>query len=352
MYRRFRLEYLENASVTCLVLPEEGCLVVEDQIVPIPNPRLFIDLAYNHILLAVIARVRSHFLAHASVVSWKGHGLVFPAHSAHGKTTLTLELVRRGFLFLSDEIAAFDRQHRLLSPFPRNLWVRPGTLALCGLTFPDQDAPTWSIRHILDIESIKPSSLGEPCSADYLVVLTNPAMGGNELKNPERILHILVARTTPELVRALSDIPGVREVSPVPEARASVLRLSVAREIPVIAQVKGVCLAQGIALLDVSKGGEYLPDFRASPRLVPISNAEGTMELIRAYLGGADSALLGQEHGGHATRLFLEVADLLRETRCYRLYVGNLQKMADLVCDLADVSEVPLPGPGHDMAPR
>ena len=52
-----------------------------------------------------MTRVRSHLLIHAGVVSRDGQGIILVADARHGKTTLVLELVRRGFQFLSDEMA-------------------------------------------------------------------------------------------------------------------------------------------------------------------------------------------------------------------------------------------------------
>ena len=55
---------------------------------------------------------------YAGVVSYQGKGLLLVADAEHGKTTLTLELVKRGFAFLSDEVAALGRIDHRVHPFP------------------------------------------------------------------------------------------------------------------------------------------------------------------------------------------------------------------------------------------
>jgi hypothetical protein len=134
MYQRFRVDGCHEVQATYSVMAEDSVLAVDGKILTLDDPESLAERAYERILDSIVARIRSHILVHAGVVSWNGHGIIFPAYVGHGKTTLILELVRRGFKFLSDEIVAFDRRNHCVAPFPRSLRVRPGTLALCGFT--------------------------------------------------------------------------------------------------------------------------------------------------------------------------------------------------------------------------
>ncbi len=278
LYRRFLLSEEVDTQARYLLLPDEGRLVVDGEVLTLDDPDALLDRAYERILDSIVARVRSHILIHAGVVSRDGQGLVFPAYSGHGKTTLILELVRRGLRFLSDEIAAFDRSQGVLVPFPRSLRVRPGTLALCGYSSLATPMVTWRGKLVVDVESLQPNSLGQPCPGTYLIILANPVGGQKALGSSER-----------ELATAVSELP-------------------------------------------------FVPDFQSVPKLVPISGTEATMELIRGFRGGPRSALLQEDYGGRATRLFVELAEIVRTMRCYRLYVGRLSEMADLVCSLVENS--------------
>jgi hypothetical protein len=60
---------------------------------------------------------------HAGVVGWKGRGIVLPANSYGGKTTLVTELVRHGAEYYSDDYAVFD-EGGLVHSFPRDLAIR------------------------------------------------------------------------------------------------------------------------------------------------------------------------------------------------------------------------------------
>ena len=60
---------------------------------------------------------------HAGAVGWKGKGIIFPAQSYQGKSTIVTELIRRGADYYSDDFAIFDKDG-LLHPFPRIITMR------------------------------------------------------------------------------------------------------------------------------------------------------------------------------------------------------------------------------------
>ena len=138
---------------------------------------------YESILNTIISRVRSHFLIHAGVVSWNDQGVILVADSAHGKTTLVLELIRRGFKFLSDEMAALGRKDHMVHPFPRSLRIRPGSLELTGFQRAAIDAPVWLDKLLLDIENIKENCVGSAVPIRHIVILQDPALEESSKKH-------------------------------------------------------------------------------------------------------------------------------------------------------------------------
>jgi len=75
----------------------------------LPRPEMAGSHFTGHIFHEIQQRVTSHILIHAGVVSRDGQGIVLAADSGHGKTTFVIEMVRRGYAFLSDEMAAIHR---------------------------------------------------------------------------------------------------------------------------------------------------------------------------------------------------------------------------------------------------
>ncbi len=126
------------------------------------------------ILRTVILLIKNYHLFHAGAVSWHNKGIIFPANSDMGKTTLVLKLVLNGCKFLSDEIACLNPELNLLEPFPRTLNIRDNSHKLLGL-------PPWSdiinapktdeLGYMLDIEDIAPDSLSKSCTPHYIIFL-------------------------------------------------------------------------------------------------------------------------------------------------------------------------------------
>ena len=85
------------------------------------------DIVQNRLLSSTM----SHFLFHGACWNIGGSGLVILAESGTGKSTLSLFHKRHGGDVLSDEIAAWDPQAKMLRPFPRSLAVRPHSLEVC-----------------------------------------------------------------------------------------------------------------------------------------------------------------------------------------------------------------------------
>jgi hypothetical protein len=111
-------------------------------------------------------------MAHAGGVERNGVGVVLPADPESGKTTLTAGLVRAGFAYLSDEAVTFDADTRMIEPFPKPLSIDPGSQHLFPELEPvpapgDERAPSdqWQVPP----EAIRPGSVGESCTARFIV---------------------------------------------------------------------------------------------------------------------------------------------------------------------------------------
>jgi hypothetical protein len=293
---------------------------------------------YDGVLNAIVAAVRSHFLIHAGAVSRDGQGIVISADAGHGKTTLVLELVRRGFRFLSDEIAALGRADAQVHPFPRSLRLRRDTLALTGFPQATEGTPEWLGKLLLDIEDLQPGSLGQAVPIRHIIILKDPAALHHHPvdQSADQDLGILVDRTDDALLAAVRQIEGVAEAHPTVERGYPTIRLRAARRMPALAQVEAICQEQQILVLDINKRAETRPSFHQPARLEPIANSQAVMELLRRFQGGHKSALLQEEFDGSSAQLFFELAALVSQARCHQLFVGHLTEIADLVCGLVE----------------
>jgi len=184
MYRRFAVETLPPAqhpplAVSVLTRPQnqwgQPVLVIDGEAWPLTDARALEGYVYEMILQTLITRVRSHFLIHAGVVSKNGQGIILAADSFHGKTTLVLELLRRGVSFLSDEMAAISRADSRVHPFPRSLRARPGSLEMAGMGHAVSGGTVWFDKLLLDAETLRPNCIGPAVPICHIITLKNPA---------------------------------------------------------------------------------------------------------------------------------------------------------------------------------
>jgi hypothetical protein len=347
MYRRFRAPASRppgqrQIEFTVLTGPDNRwghpMMILDGEPWPIRDTAILEGYTYDVVLNAILASVRSHFLIHAGVVARDDRGIVLAADSAHGKTTLVLELVRRGWKFLSDEMAALGRADGRVHPFPRSLRIRPGTLELAGFAGAADGAPQWLDKLLLDIEEIQPGSMGRTAAISHVVVLHDPAeTQGVNTDSPERELTVCVDRLDDGLLMAVRRIEGVAEVLPGVDRGYPAIRLRTAGQsrMPILSQIEALCQARRTLVLDVVKRTESCPTFATHARLQPIARSKAVLELLRRFQGGHKSTLLQEEFDGSSTRMFMELAGILDQANCYQLFVGPLGEMADLICDLA-----------------
>lgn len=76
-----------------------------------------------HLHVASVAQTR--IFIHAGVVAWNGKAILVPGRSQSGKSTLTLEFIKAGATFYSDEYAVLDSRG-WVHPFPRPMQFRDG----------------------------------------------------------------------------------------------------------------------------------------------------------------------------------------------------------------------------------
>ncbi len=262
--------------------------------------------AYNAILNAALARVRSHWLFHgAALASPEGRGVILAGAAGLGKTTLTLALLDRGFGFLSDDVAAVGRSDGRLYPFPRVVGRR-----VAGAPLGEKELQ-------------EPQKIASSCALTHLFVLADNAAGA------QPAWYAILDRIDEPLLADLRAIEGIRAVERVRAEPYPALRLDAMPGALPAAEpaVEAACRSHGILLFELAQGREAAPSFDGEPCLEPLAATEAAHQLLRHLKGGPRSALVRDEFGGSASRLFLAVTSLAGSLMCYRLAVGRLGVM-------------------------
>lgn len=304
----------------------------------------------SRLLRTYVTQVRTHLLIHAGVLSYGGQGILLVAPSMYGKTTLTLKLLRDGFNFLSDDIAALGLRDHLVHPFPRAFVIRPGSLDLAGFSSLPPETPTWRGKQIVDAETLCPNCMGKPVPIRHIFFLHNEIEEDIERQhNAKRqndvtandvtandataaeSFELLLTSLPSDLEHALPTITGIQQIAIGMAAEQVRLEVRAKNRLMAMREIDSLCQAHNVELIYLDERSFYRPTFNSPAKLTKISHSRATINLLEQFLGGYHSELFRQEMSNSPIRLSMTIARIIQNANCYQLRVGPLQEMADLV---------------------
>lgn len=345
MYQRFLLKSLDVAHPSIqLSLPQVG-----PENVDIVDGYGGSPFDLTRLVVSYTSTVRSHLLLHAGVLAQNGQGILIVAPSMHGKTTLTLELLRRGFGFLSDEIAALSLADEQIHPFPRSLVIRSGSLEMAGFgqlpTNLAASKPTWLGKQIIDAETLRPGSLHSTVPIRHIFFLHDDQPYESQskrmqcevaLRSEKPSCGLLLSSLSPALLRTIEDVDGLDSLT-VGELDNQPYLTIYAQDRPTVLQrIEVLCHKYQTDLMHLGYRPLHCPTFDGPVTLSCLSQGDAILLLLQQFLGGYHSALLQNEFGNSPVRLSMMLARIIRHANCYRLRVGPLQEMADTIGEVVD----------------
>jgi hypothetical protein len=296
------------------------------------HPDIDLDMiAPDLILNTIFKQVRHYLIIHSSVIALNGKGVLIAADSGGGKTTLALELVKRGFNFLSDEIAPIGRIDGLVHPFPRTLNLRPGTLSLLELGPRTTHQPPSQSLFTCDIEKLLPGSLGKASQIDTIIILKPGDYPSKENGAQYPEFGLLLDRADESIFSYATSLEGVQSVAWGEAVGCPLLKVRAQHRMRVLSSLETICRERGLLIIDVYKRQLARPSFEGPTHLQAISKTQTVIDLLRQFQAGHESVLLREEFGGSPRRLFLELVNLIENASCFCLTPGSLAQMADLV---------------------
>jgi hypothetical protein len=164
----------------------------------ISNPARLLEMFLWHVNQSVLRASRKRLLIHASVASWNGTALLFPAQMESGKSTLVAGLVERGFDYLTDEAAAIEPDTLRVVPFPRAISLDRGSWGVLSHLRPNLGAaiePYGREQWQIPPSAIRPNSVAAPCRPGFVIAPRYIAGASSALEPMRRV----------EAARALGD---------------------------------------------------------------------------------------------------------------------------------------------------
>lgn len=348
MYGHFQVDELTEADLHFQILTgsnnEYGqpVLVLDTAVWPLNLSALVRDgVVFEMVLATIMRHIQSHLLIHAGVVARNGEALLFSADSFHGKTTLVLKLLQFGFSFLSDDIAPLHRQDRRVYPFPRSLRIRPGTLALAGYSATvGAQGTMWRSKLLLDVKQLRPDCIGEPAPVGHIILLQDTDSIGSSAQGlaentSGHALTIVIDRADPQFMTAMQAMPGLVTLTVSEREGHPCLEMRVSGKADAVAYLHHWSETCRVFIIELATELPEPPDFGRKPRLQPISKSDTITHLLQQFKGSHQSKLFSDAYGGSSTRLYLDLAGVVKNARCHRLTVGRLDEMVALIDDIA-----------------
>ena len=289
----------------------------------LPNEERLLGYVYARILDRVARHDPRLLCVHAAALARDGRAIAIVAPSHHGKSTLTLSLVARGYRFLSDELAPIERATLRVLPFPIAVGCRAGTARLLSGT-------PFAAHGFAECATAGKTFLCPPGGVESRAV----PLDATFFLEPEpldvgraRLYRMVVEPGERGVAERLAAIDGIREVRV--EAGGREIALEVASGAWVAPEVERLLASAGVVVASVEQLGTPRPDFAAEPRLARLGTAAGVLGLLRHLRGfGALEELIA---AGGFGGLVAALAGTMRGVRFHRLTPGRLPRLVEAI---------------------
>ena len=329
---------------------EAPLLRCDGESIRLARPPWLLGHAFSVAMGRIFDQVPSHFVLHGGAVTSGDRGIILSGPSSAGKTTLVLELVRRGFGYLSDDVAAVCRDSKRLEPFPKRAAVRKRTLTLLGLdSAPTAPSPTgrgFGAKRYLDMADLPGGTIGSAAPVRLVLFLDARAVrevcpsrdrAGTE---EDHFIDIglfhgedPVLRESPVLIEMRS-LDGADLVSSRRDEGIEVVRFRLRTAARLTKEVLGICRRHRDVILYTERSKAEKSVFPREPEIRTLSPSEGVVELLRDMKNRSEGGRLLARLGGSIPRLYFELADALDGAVFYRLTPGEPGRTAELVDEL------------------
>jgi hypothetical protein len=338
-YALFLSPPADKTHCSLLLLRNKGkdpMIIVNDEITCVPNVSLLAGYAQMFFVNTWIAKLKGYFLIHAGVLAREEEGIIIMGPSSLGKTTLVLNLVRRGFTFLSDEFAPINRQTKLVEPFPLKIGLRRESAEL----FPEIDlSKLYSLKNLISrpkwlydaaLLNDKPP---RACTVKALIILKP---GFRSVSNQQHIIDMALKKADCQVISKLAASRGIHPVFVQNRVEPFIYRFSLKKKRSTIEHFSRICQKYKADILFYEHVRTDIPYFDATPKLKATPKSGALVEICKNLMNFTRDSLLYQEFSANLPGIMVELGKILQDTCCYTLSIGRLGQMTGLLEEMSN----------------
>lgn len=335
VYERFAIDRLPEGAAVChvrgSVASDDLCLQVADRHYPLRGPNGFdwLEMVLFH---EIMKRLDSHVLLHAGVVSREGRATIIYAPSGFGKTTLTLELVSRGYSFLSDEFCPIAVEGHTIAPFPRRVGLTPESPFFVRVP----DGRGFYLHHegkcFVDCDDLYPGTVTRhAATVSRLIVLTDDFLSDTPSVPSGNCYEVLLYEDSTAVRSDIENIPGARIEDTRVRDGYVVWRVRLPQDSAGVADFQVLWQRHEREIFCVGRKTGGRPDFTTPPAARPMAASEAARELLVQLLNRSHECRVMKRFQGRTLPLLMFLSGVLSRAKCYRVKPGGVGDTADLI---------------------
>jgi hypothetical protein len=275
--------------------------------------------------------IDDYLLIHAAVVSKEGDGYIIIAPSGFGKTTLVLELLSRGYKFLSDEFCLIRSSDFYIDAFPRKLGVKANSPFHNLINKEKAIYLEFEKKYFIECMDIVPESYGLRCKPKNIILLVDSIRDGADNASSGCFFDLMLLNQNQSLLDVVSQYPDVEITREMLTHGYITYRFRAHAIKPLMTFYQDIWRRFENDILGVPAIEDKNPDFTKSPEIKKMLKSDAMFEILTHVINRAPDTRYLKKFDGKVSALLSTVGSFIKDINCYVMQPGRLSDMADLI---------------------